>query len=122
MARTYHIHWSRGWLVLAWAAGTTLLGSAVAMAVPYPLPPGYLGSYDLGYDTMAPKVGSKYFLTPSTDLYPVCSNELTIAKSENPPENAQGFVAGCVDAARHAMGIYYPCDRNGDDPVCPRRP
>jgi hypothetical protein len=122
MAEAYHIRWSLGCLVFAWAAGAALLGSAVATAVPYPLPPGYLSSYDQGYDTMASKAGSQYTLTPSTELYPVCYEELRIAQSKNPPENASGFVAGCVDAARHALGIYYPCDRFGDDPVCPRRP
>jgi hypothetical protein len=69
MVKAYHIRWLPGCLVFAWAAGATLLGSAVATAVPYPLPPGYLSSYDQGYDTMAPAVGSKYALTPSTDLY-----------------------------------------------------
>lgn len=122
MAKTYRIPWSNGCWVFAWAAATALLTSAVAVAVPYPLPPGYLSSYDQGYTTMAPKVGSKYFLNPSSDLFPVCHYELRSAQSKNAPENADGFVAGCIDAARHAMGIYYPCDRFGDDPVCPRRP
>jgi hypothetical protein len=122
MAKAYHIRWLLGCLVFAWAEGTALLGSAVATGVPYPLPPGYLSSYDQGYDTMAPLVGSKYFFTPSSQLDPACYEELRIAQSETAPENANGFVAGCIDAARHAMGIYYPCDRFGDDPVCPRRP
>lgn len=122
MAKAYHIRWLLGCLVFAWAAATAELVSAVAAAVPYPLPPGYLSSYDQGYNTMAPKVGSKYFLTPSSDLLPVCYDELRIARLSSAPENADGFVAGCRDAARHAMGIYYPCDRFGDDPVCPRRP
>lgn len=122
MAKAYQIRWLLGCLLLAWAAGTALLCTAVAVAVPpYPVPPGYLSSYDQGYDTMAPEVGSKYFLTPSSDLTPICYDELRIAQSSNPPENARGFVAGCIDAARHAIGIYYPCDRNGADPVCPRR-
>jgi hypothetical protein len=120
MARAHRIHCLLGWLVLACVAGTALLGSAVATAAPYPLPPGYLGSYDQGYDTMAPDVGSKYALTPSTDLTPLCYDELRIAQSKNAPQNAQGFLSGCITAARHAMGIYYPCDR--DDPVCTRRP
>lgn len=119
-AYAYHIRWLPGYLAFAWAAGTVLLSSAIAMAVPYPLPPGYLGSYDQGYDTMASQVGPKYFLAPSTELSPICHEELRIAQSKRPPENAEGFLAGCIDAARHAMGIYYPCDRNGDDPVCPR--
>ena len=121
MTKAYHIRWLDGCLVFDCAEGTALLGSAVAMAVPYPLPPGYLGSYDQGYNTMATKVGSKYFLNPTSELYLICNEELRLA-SNTPPENGDGFVAGCVDAARHAMGIYYPCDRNGDDPVCPRRP
>jgi hypothetical protein len=123
MAKAYGIRCSLGCLLFAWAAGTSIVNSAAATAVPYPLPPGYLSSYDQGYNTMAPKVGSHYYtLTPSTDLYPVCYDELRTAQSTNTPENARGFVAGCIDAARHSMGIYYPCDRNGDDPVCPRRP
>jgi hypothetical protein len=122
MAKAHHIRWLFGCLVFAWAEGTALLGNAVAAAVPYPLPPGYLSSYDQGYATMAALVGSKYFFTPSSQLRPPCYEELRIAQSETAPENADGFVAGCTDAARHAMGIYYPCDRFGDDPVCPRRP
>lgn len=120
MAKAYHIRCFLGCLVLACAAGKVLLVSAVAMAAPYPLPPGYLGSYDQGYDTMAPKVGSTYTLTPSSELTPLCYDELRIAQSSRAPENAQGFIAGCITGAQHAMGIYYPCDR--DDPVCPRRP
>jgi hypothetical protein len=120
MAKAHHMPRFLGCLVLAWAAGKALLGSAAAMAAPYPLPPGYLGSYDQGYDTMAPKVGSTYTLTPSSELTPLCDDELRMAQANHAPENAQGFVAGCITAARHAMGIYYPCDR--DDPVCPRRP
>jgi hypothetical protein len=120
MAKAYHIHCLLGCLACAWVAGTGLLGSAVAQAAPYPLPPGYLGSYDQGYDTIAPKVGSKYTLTPSSQLTPTCYDELRIAQVDNPPQNAQGFLAGCITAARHAIGIYYPCDR--DDPVCARRP
>lgn len=108
-------------LVFAGAAGIALHGSAVADAVPYPLPPGYLGSYDQGYDAMAPIVGSKYHFTPSSRLSPPCYEELRIAQAKNAPESEDGFVAGCIDAARHALGIYYPCDRFGDDPVCPRR-
>jgi hypothetical protein len=123
MAKAQHINWLPACLVFAWAAAAqTVLGSAVARAVPYPLPPGYLGSYDQGYQTMAPEVGSKYFFNPSSPLSPACIEELRIAQSKNPPENADGFLAGCIDAARHGIGIYYPCDRNGDDPVCPRRP
>ncbi len=121
MAKVNRRYWRLGYVVLPWVAVTTLVGGALANAVPYPLPPGYLSSYDHGYDTMTPKVGQKYFLTPSSDLYPVCYDELRIAKSINASEDSAGFVAGCVDAARHAMGIFYPCDRNGDDPVCPRR-
>lgn len=120
MAKAYHIRWLLGCAVFAWAAGMALLGCAVAVAVPYPLPPGYLSSYDKGYDVMAPKVGSKYNLTPSSELTPLCYEELRIAQSGDAPENAQGFMAGCITAARHAIGIYYPCDR--DDPVCTRRP
>lgn len=108
-------------LVFAGATGMALHGSAAAGAVPYPLPPGYLGSYDQGYDVMAPIVGSKYHFTPSSQLIPPCYEELRIAQANNAPESADGFVAGCVDAARHALGIYYPCDRFGHDPVCPRR-
>ncbi|OBH05889.1 hypothetical protein A5695_06535 [Mycobacterium sp. E1747] len=104
------------------AATTNLLGIGVASAVPYPLPPGYLASYDQGYATMTRDSGSKYVLKPSTELYSVCYDELRTAQAKDSPANEQGFVAGCVDAARHSMGIYYPCDRNGDDPVCPRRP
>jgi hypothetical protein len=122
MAKAYRDHWLLGCLVFAWAAGTALLGSPVARAVPYPLPPGYLSSYDQGYNTMTPEVGTKYFFPLTADLSPSCHEELRIAQSKNAPENADGFVAGCIDAARHAMGIYYPCDRWGDDPVCPRRP
>lgn len=96
--------------------------AAIAKAVPYPLPPGYLGSYDQGYNAMYPLVGAKYHFTVSSPVEPACYDELRIAQSTNAPENAGGFVAGCVDAARHAVGIFYPCDRNGDDPVCPRRP
>lgn len=121
MSKDHRVHWLFGCLAFAEAAGAVLLSSAVAAAVPYPLPPGYFSSYDQGYDTMAPEVGVKYFLTPSTELGPVCQEELRIAQSKNPPENTDGFLAGCIDAGRHAMGIYYPCDRNGDDPVCPRR-
>jgi hypothetical protein len=120
MAKAYHIRCLLGCLACAWVAGTGLLGSAIAQAVPYPLPPGYLGSYDQGFDTMAPRVGSKYTLTPSSQLTPICYDELRIAQVNNPPQNAQGFMAGCITAARHAMGIYYRCDR--DDPVCARRP
>jgi len=124
MAKAYRIRWLLGCcLVFAWAEATAaLLGSAAATAVPYPLPPGYLSSYDQGYDTMAPFVGSKYFFTPSSQLGPACYEELRIAQSKTAPENADGFLAGCIDAARHGIGIYYPCDRFGDDPVCPRRP
>jgi hypothetical protein len=121
MAKAYHHRWLLGCLVFAWAAGAALLGSPAARAAPYPLPPGYLSSYDQGYNTMAPIVGSKYFFTPASPLAPACQEELRIAQSTNGPENNDGFVAGCIDAARHAMGIYYPCDRFGDDPVCPRR-
>src|ERR1700727_2537563 len=122
MAKAYHHRWLLGCLVFAWAVGTPLLGTPAATAVPYPLPPGYLNSYDQGYNTMAPIVGSKYFFTPTSPLAPACQEELRIAQSKNGPENNDGFVAGCIDAARHEMGIYYPCDRFGDDPVCPRRP
>lgn len=111
-----------GALVFACASALALLGSAAATAVPYPLPPGYLSSYDQGYDTMAPIVGSKYFFNFSSPLAPACQEELRIAQSKNAPQSNEGFLAGCKDAARHAIGIYYPCDRNGDDPVCPRRP
>lgn len=122
MVRSYYVRWLLGLLVFAGPSGMALQGTAaVATAVPYPLPPGYLSSYDQGYSTMAREVGSKYFLAPATNLSPVCHEELRIAQSRNPPENADGFLAGCIDAARHGMGIYYPCDRNGDDPVCPRR-
>jgi hypothetical protein len=116
------IRWLIGCLVFAWAAGTAVLASAVAAAVPYPLPPGYLSSYDQGYNTMAPLVGSKYFFTPSSQPEMACHAELRIAQPKNAPENADGFLAGCIDAARHGIGVYYPCDRFGDDPVCPRRP
>ena len=122
MAKAHHIRWLPGCLVFTWVAGAALIGTAVAAAVPYPLPPGYLSSYDQGYDTMAAKVGSRYFFTPSSEPSPVCYDELRIASSKNRPESADGFVAGCIDAARHAIGLYYPCDRNGDDPVCPRQP
>jgi hypothetical protein len=110
-----------GCLVFTAAAGMALHVSAVAAAAPYPLPPGYLASYDQGYDAMKPIVGSKYHFTPSSQLGPPCYEELRIAQAKNAPESADGFVAGCIDAARHALGIYYPCDRFGDDPVCPRR-
>jgi hypothetical protein len=122
MAKALNQRWLLGSLVFAWTAGTAVLGNPAAMAAPYPLPPGYLSSYDQGYNTMAPIVGSKYFFTPASPLGPACQEELRIARSQNGPENNDGFVAGCIDAARHAMGIYYPCDRFGDDPVCPRRP
>lgn len=125
MTKAYHAHWLLGCLTFAWAAGAAVLsviGSPAATAVPYPLPPGYLSSYDQGYNTMAPIVGSKYFFTPSSVLTPACHEELRLAQPKNAPENDDGFLAGCIDAARHAIGIHYPCDRNGDDPVCPRRP
>ena len=122
MAKDHHIRLLLGCLVCASAAGTALLGSAMATAVPYPLPPGYLSAYDQGYATMTPLVGSKYFFTVSSTLGPPCIDELRIAHSQAAPDNDSGFVAGCIDAARHAIGIYYPCDRFGDDPVCPRRP
>jgi len=122
MAKAHRIHWLPGCLGFVCASVTAAACGAVATAVPYPLPPGYLSSYDMGYDTMSSEVGSKYHLNPSSSLSPTCQDELRIAQSKNPPESADGFVAGCIDAARHAMGIYYACDRNGDDPVCPRRP
>lgn len=121
MAKAYNIRFFLGCLVFAGAAGMALHGSAIAVAVPYPLPPGYLSSYDQGYDAMTPLVGSKYYFTPSSELGPPCYEVLRIAQSKNAPESADGFVAGCIDAARHALGISYPCDRFGDDPVCPRR-
>jgi len=116
------IRWSVPCLVFVWAAGTAVQDGAVAAAAPYPLPPGYLSSYDQGYSTMTPLVGSKYFFGPSSQLDGACHAELKIAQPKNAPENADAFMAGCIDAARHAIGIYYPCDRFGDDPVCPRRP
>lgn len=123
MAKAYNIRLFLGCLVFAGAAGMALYGSAIVVAVPYPLPPGYLSSYDQGYDAMTPLVGSKYYFTftPSSQLSLPCYEELRIAqsKSKNAPESADGFVAGCIDAARHALGIYYPCV--ADDPVCPRR-
>lgn len=122
MAKANHRRRFLGFLISVGAATAGLLGNAIAQAVPYPLPPGYLSSYDQGYNTMTPQVGSKYFLVPSTPLDPLCADELRIAQTKNPPESVDGFVAGCIDAARHALGIYYPCDRFGDDPVCPRRP
>lgn len=122
VAKAHHIRRRLGSVALAWAAATALLGSAVAGAVPYPLPPGYFPSYDTGYALMTALAGVKYHLFPSTDMYPVCQNELRIARSEYPPADADGFVAGCIDAGRNSLGIFYPCDRNGDDPVCPRRP
>lgn len=121
MARSRQTPWLLGCLMFTCLAMTGGVDSAVVEAVPYPLPPGYLSSYDQGYDTMASEFGSKYHFTPSSALGPACNEELRIAQYKNPPQSGDGFVAGCIDAARHAMGIYYPCDRNGDDPVCPRR-
>ena len=122
MAKVLNQRWLLGSLVFTCTAGTAIFGNPAAMAAPYPLPPGYLSSYDQGYNTMAPIVGSKYFFTPTSPLAPACQEELRIARSKNGPENDDGFVAGCIDAARHGIGIFYPCDRFGDDPVCPRRP
>jgi hypothetical protein len=122
MAKARRLGLLLGWLTFASVAGMVTLGSPVAGGAPYPLPPGYIGSYDQGYNTMAPEVGTKYFFGLRTDLSPVCHEELRIAQSKIPPENADGFLAGCIDAARHGIGIYYPCDRFGNDPVCPRRP
>jgi hypothetical protein len=122
MAKAHRIHCLAGCLAFVGVSVLAVTGSAVAAAVPYPLPPGYLSSYDMGYDAMSSEVGSKYHFTPTSELSASCQDELRIARSKNPPESADGFVAGCIDAARHAMGIYYACDRNGDDPVCPRRP
>lgn len=122
MTKAYDIRRLLGCTVFACAAGMAPLGSPVAAAVPYPEPPGYFSSYDQGYQTMTAEAGTKYFFTPLRPLEPPCYEELRIAQSKNAPESADGFIAGCIDAARHAMGIYIPCDRNGDDPVCPRRP
>jgi hypothetical protein len=121
MAKVHRLGSVHRCLVFTCAAAIALHGSTIAAAVPYPLPPGYLGSYDQGYEAMAPMVGSKYHFTPSSPLSPPCYEELRIAQANTAPESAEGFVAGCIDAARHALGIYYPCDRFGDDPVCPRR-
>ena len=123
MAKAHRIYWSAACLAFVGASVMAVAGSAVAAAVPYPLPRGYLSSYDMGYDTMSSEVGSKYHFTVTSTLSASCQDELRIARSKNPaPESGDGFVAGCIDAARHAMGIYYACDRHGDDPVCPRRP
>lgn len=122
MTRWYRIRWWHGCLLVSFAGGIYLIGGAEATAVPYPLPPGYFSSYDQGYNTMAPLAGAKYHFTLSSPVEPACYDELRIAQSGSAPEVPDGFIAGCIDAARHAVGIYFPCDRFGDDPVCPRRP